>query len=218
MGTPDEPVGTSLGAHALTRSLPAGLASWWLSQPISFAREIAALTHAVPAADIACLGATLLAKLAQGHRLDEAVHLTQRDCAAHVESSATSIMETALTAAISRPRQQDALRQLASDRTASSALAGGVYIASCFPEPDQIRDAMLFAADHGPHVAATAGALLGAAAGVFALPVDLVSRLELAWVADALAHDLISEFVDSPSGSEHAPAADTNWWNRYPGW
>ena len=45
-------------------------------------------------------------------------------------------------------------------------------------------------------------------AGVFALPVDLVSRLELAWVADVLAQDLISEFVDSPSGSEYEPAAD----------
>jgi diguanylate cyclase (GGDEF)-like protein len=47
---------------------------------------------------------------------------------------------------------------------------------------------------------------------------QLVSRLELAWVADVLAQDLIAEFVDSPSGSDYEPAADPTWWNRYPGW
>jgi hypothetical protein len=62
------------------------------------------------------------------------------------------------------------------------------------------------------------GALPGTAHGVDALPVDLVSRLELGWVADILAHDMVSEFTESPSGSEYAPSEDPTWWNRYPGW
>ncbi len=217
-GTLDKPVGTSLGAHALIRSLPVGLAVGWLGRPVAFAREIAALTHAVPAADVAGVGASLLAKLAGGHQFNEAVQRTLEDCATHVSRSATSILEEALTAAESDPRQIDVLRRLASDRQASSALAGGVYVAASFAEPDRIREAVLFAADVGEHVAAAAGAFLAAAAGVFALPVDLVSRLELAWVADVLAQDLISEIVDSPSGSDYEPAADPTWWNRYPGW
>jgi hypothetical protein len=53
---------------------------------------------------------------------------------------------------------------------------------------------------------------------VDALPVDWVSRLELAWVADTLARDMISEFTDSPSGSEYSEAPDPHWWDRYPGW
>ncbi|MFE7529404.1 hypothetical protein ACFU7Y_27335 [Kitasatospora sp. NPDC057542] len=60
--------------------------------------------------------------------------------------------------------------------------------------------------------------LLGAAHGVDALPVELLSRLELAWVLDVLARDLLQEYVDSPGGSEHVPARDPHWWNRYPGW
>jgi len=45
-----------------------------------------------------------------------------------------------------------------------------------------------------------------------------VSRLELAWIADVLAQDLISQYVDNPAGSDYEPAADPTWWNRYPGW
>jgi ADP-ribosylglycohydrolase len=218
MGTLDEPVGTSLGAHALIRSLPVGLAVGWLGRPVAFAREIAALSHAVPAADVAGVGASLLAKLAGGQQFQEAAQRTLEDCATHVSPSATSILEGALTAAESHPRQMDELRRLAPDRQARSALAGGVFVAASFPEPERIREAVLFAAEVGAHVAAVAGALLAAAAGVFALPIDLVSRLELAWVADVLAQDLISEYGDSPSGSDDEPASDPTWWNRYPGW
>jgi hypothetical protein len=213
MGTLDKPVGTSVGAHALTRGLPVGLAAGWLAEPAGTAREMAATTHAVAAADIAALGASIMVNLAQGHRIDEAVHHAERVCAAGTPGSV-------LSAARSHPAQTVVLRQLAPDARAGSALAGGVYVATSFPEPAQIRDALLFAADAGDggHAATVAGAFLGAAHGSDALPVDLVSRLELAWVADVLAHDMISEFTESPSGTEHTPATDPTWWNRYPGW
>ncbi|NUP38643.1 MAG: hypothetical protein HOY76_16895 [Streptomyces sp.] len=54
--------------------------------------------------------------------------------------------------------------------------------------------------------------------GVEALPVDLISRHELAWVLDTLARDLLMELEDSPSGSEYVPGWDPHWWHRYPGW
>jgi hypothetical protein len=60
--------------------------------------------------------------------------------------------------------------------------------------------------------------LLGAVHGVSALPVDLVSRLELAWVVDTLARDVVVKLLDSPGGSQYAPARDATWWDRYPGW
>ena len=54
--------------------------------------------------------------------------------------------------------------------------------------------------------------------GVEALPVDLISRHELAWVLDTLARDLLMELEDSPSGSEYVPGWDPHWWHRHPGW
>ncbi|MFD8078329.1 ADP-ribosylglycohydrolase family protein [Streptomyces sp. NPDC059718] len=48
------------------------------------------------------------------------------------------------------------------------------------------------AAPDGAAVAAVTGALLGAAHGVRALPAGPLSRHELAWVLDTLAHDLIA--------------------------
>jgi ADP-ribosylglycohydrolase len=213
MGTPDKPVGTSLGAHALTRTLPVGLTAWWLAEPTRIAREIAATTHALAAADIAALGTTILLNLAQGHPLDQALDHAQSE-------GADRVLNSAFSSARSHPADTAVMRQLAPDARASSALAAGIYVAASFPHPAQVRDALLFAADarDGRHVAAVTGALLGTAHGADALPVDLVSRLELAWVADVLAHDMVSEFTDSPSGTEYSPATDPTRWNRYPGW
>ncbi|MGW3248242.1 hypothetical protein [Streptomyces sp. NPDC001070] len=73
-------------------------------------------------------------------------------------------------------------------------------------------------APDGDSVACMTGALLGAAHGAQALPVDLVSRHELAWVLDTLARDLVAQFSDSPSGSEYVPGWDPHRWDRYPGW
>jgi ADP-ribosylglycohydrolase len=83
-----------------------------------------------------------------------------------------------------------------------------------------VHDALRFAAGapDGDSVACVAGALLGAAHGVEALPIDLISRHELAWVLDTLAHDLIAQFADSPSGDGYGGGWDPHWWGRYPGW
>ncbi|MFJ9740510.1 ADP-ribosylglycohydrolase family protein [Streptomyces sp. NPDC101166] len=97
------------------------------------------------------------------------------------------------------------LAQLAPDATAPSALLGGLYVAASFPDRYQVDAALRFAAQapDGDSVACVAGALLGAAHGAEALPVDLVSRHELAWVLDTLARDLVAQLTDSPSGGEY---------------
>ncbi|MBM2618758.1 ADP-ribosylglycohydrolase family protein [Actinoplanes sp. LDG1-06] len=171
---------TSTGAHALTRTLPAGLVALWGMDAARLAHGIAATTHADEAADVAAMGATAVAALAQGRKVE-----------------------------IDLPEKKD--------ERAVSALAGGIAILRAFPRPDQVRDALVAAVAKGPHVATVAGALLGTAHGVDALPVDWVSRLELAWVGDVLARDLVAEFEEHPSGSEYEPAPDGRWWNRYPG-
>ena len=216
-GSLDEPSTSSIGAHALIRSLPAG---FWGPQPSRPAAEIAALTHAPAAAGAAALGATIVANLVRGHEIVDAVQRSERDCRGYLLQAAESPITSALAASRQHPSQLAVLAELVPKATAPAVLAGAVYVAIGFPEPQQIRDALLFAASvpHGEHIAATVGSFLGTAHGVDALPVDWVSRLELAWVADTLSRDMISEFTDSPSGSEYSEAPDPHWWDRYPGW
>ncbi len=73
-------------------------------------------------------------------------------------------------------------------------------------------------APDGESVACVAGALLGAAHGVEALPAQLVSRHELAWVLDTLARDLLCTVTSSPGGDEYTAGWDPRWSERYPGW
>ncbi|KHD75993.1 hypothetical protein MB27_19040 [Actinoplanes utahensis] len=220
MGEIGKPVGGSVGAHGLTRVLPVGLTAEWVPEPARFAAEIAATTHAGKAVHAAALGATIIAGIAKGQGLEEAVQQSQWESLNFLEQPVESPVASAVEAARSQPRQTTKLARLVPDARAAAALAGGVYVALCFPGRDQIRDALLFAAScgNGSHVAAVAGALLGAAHGADALSVDWVSRLELAWVADVLARDLIAEFADEPSGTEYAQGGDPYWSDRYPGW
>jgi hypothetical protein len=207
MGTPEKPVGSSAGAHGLTRCLPIGLIARWSPDPERLAAEVAATTHAVEATIAAALGVRLIAAIVAGQEIM---------AAAHDEPA----LRAAVAAAGSRPGQLSMLDEVAPDARAMSVLAGGVYAAVSFAGRAQVRDGLRFAASGagGAHTAVVAGALLGAVHGVDALPVDWVSRLELGWVGDTLARDLLTEFLDRPSGGEYAPAADPHWWNRYPGW
>lgn len=215
-GSIDAPVGSSVGAHGLTRSLPAAFCPQWGPSPGRYAAEVAALTHGPEAIETAEVAATIIHHLWQRTDIPTAVHqaLTER------QGTVTKALEEALAAARSRPQQLTELARLAPDERACSALAGAVYVTCSLPDPGRITEALLFAAsagDHG-HTATVTGALLGAAYGVAALPADLLSRLELVWVADTLARDLVAEQLDSPSGGDYRPGDDPHWWNRYPGW
>ncbi|WP_446215545.1 ADP-ribosylglycohydrolase family protein [Micromonospora sp. IBHARD004] len=210
---------TSTGAHALIRSLPAGLhgkcpqAAW-------AAAIAAASTHAAEAASAAALGAGIVANLVEKQELARAVDLAERACASDPQLSGELSLAPALALARSQPREAAVLTRLAPDARATSALTGGVYVAASFPRPEQVKEALLFAASAGDggHAAAVAGAFLGTSHGFDALPVELVSRLELAWVADTLARDLVTELVDVPAGTGYTPATDPHWSDRYPCW
>ncbi|MGN9804755.1 ADP-ribosylglycohydrolase family protein [Micromonospora sp. L32] len=212
MGTIAKPGGKSTGAHALTRTLPVGL------YPSCNPVEVAALTHSGEALGAAWLGATVVRLLAAGNRLSEALESTRLHAADWFPVAERSLAP-ALAAARARPGTLQEFTRLATDARAVSALAGGVYTAASFPERDMVREALLFAASAGDggHTATVAGALLGTAHGPDALPVDWLSRLELAWPADTLTRDLVTQMADSPSGGEYVDATDPHWWSRYPG-
>jgi ADP-ribosylglycohydrolase len=133
---------------------------------------------------------------------------------------------SAFHAARSAPRDQENLANLAPDRSAVSALAGGIYATLSFPGEDETAQALEFArqAPDGDSAAAVAGAFLGSRHGYEAFPTTWVGRLELGWAIDRLARDLAAQVREhqggnpwkSDSHSEHV--AIDPWWDRkYPG-
>ncbi|MYR46058.1 hypothetical protein GTW67_29430 [Streptomyces sp. SID5910] len=221
---------TSRGCHAMTRTLPLALAGLdWARQ----AGELAALTHGDPAA----LSATAQATVLLHHCLAGAPSATDHDNRAVRDAMEAGLaalptsgepttgdehgrLMTAYGLGADQPAHAPTLAHLAPDPTAPSALLGAVYTASSFPCRTQLRTALDFAAQapDGDSVACVTGALLGAVHGSEALPADLVSRHELAWVLDTLARDMLTEANESPSGSEYVRGWDPYWCDRYPGW
>lgn len=224
MGTTHEPVNNSFGNQAMVRTIPAAVSNFpgtTESYRHSLAIELGALTHGHPDGYGAAGDGVLVAS----------AFLKSGDAATGVERALSMLARTqpravrmdpyreAIRQAQSRPRSSQWLTRHAADRSGAIALAAALYVVGSFAERDDIVDALIFAsqAADGPAVSATAGALLGALHGFDALPVELVSRLELIWVADVLARDLIVQDTEGPSGGEYGGAIDPHWWDRYPG-
>lgn len=210
---------SSLGPRAVTRTLPVGLYAR-AGEAAQLAGEIAALTHRDEAIVAAALGAATVQLLSEGAPVDQAVATAQEHAVRLGSGPGPELVGTALAEGQAKPGSEDLLARITGDASAACALAAGVYVAASFPEPERVRDALLFAASAGDggHVATVAGALLGAAHGPDALPVAWLSRLELVWVADTLARDLVRQLAESPAGSDYAEPTDPHWWDRYPGW
>lgn len=153
------------------------------------------------------------------------VYAVEIDPVRDLSSTSLGRLREARDAAISEPGHEGILVRLAPDKSSLSALAGGLYVAISYPERDMVRDALQFAsrAPDGDSVAAVAGAMIGAAAGYEALPVDLVSRLEMGWVMDRLAIDYHALLVGGHTSSKGklsgswAPLGDVSWSYKYPG-
>jgi hypothetical protein len=188
---------TSRGHHALSPRLP--LAA--VAAPADWTREVVLGTHGDPDAVRAAVAGVELARavLRTGSVLDA--------------------LRAAQEPVLEEVRAGGAPAALAPDHSAVSALRGGVALAVGCPGPAAIAQT-LSAARELPvpgAVGPVAGALLGAAHGAEALPVELVARLELGWAVDTLARDLVAQIEDRPGGSEYQQPADRHWYPRYPG-
>lgn len=221
MGTVEEPSTSSAGSHAAVRGLVVGALDWThaVGDVTALARDVGALTHgAAGGYDAAAVAAQLVACCGRAEDVGGAVErlLAQPPTVSHEQ--VLDSVRRAVQQATARPRDHSALRMLASDKSASSALAGGVYAAASFPRRDDVAAAMVFLEGTNQGAAAVAGAVLGSIHGTESLPVKDIAALELVWVLDTLARDLVSELLDHPSGGEYAAASDPHWWARYPGW
>lgn len=198
----------------------------WLLEAIDRdARALAGMTHRNGESE-ACAGfaTRLLAEaLLESDKVQDAV---RRTMAGGTDRIIEARIQTTWDLGASEPCVPSHLERLAPKKTASSALAGGLYVALSFPDVDTVAEALEFAgwAPDGDSVAAVAGALLGAVHGYEALPVALTARLELGWVMDQLGGDLARQVAQNQAGdgwkSESPaprPPLDPWWDTRYPG-
>lgn len=219
----EEPGGVnpqSVGGQGLTRGAICGiLGPLWDAQAVgALARDVARLTHAPEAARVAGIAATAVRECVTTGDWSQGYSII-RDVG---PSSLVARLDAAFSEGQRGSIATDGLQRHATDRTTPSCFVGGMYLfATACQHPDESLEDLLRAARKAPDGAATgavAGALYGASFGADALPVDGISRLELAWLGDTLARDLYRQFTLQPSGNEFAEGADPHWFSRYPGW
>lgn len=220
----------SHGCQALLRGLPIAALAGPRSeaapdQVADYACSVAKLTHDHPRGIAAVhLAATILVLCLPEQRSVAAA--IREGIGRGVPDEIHTEVGEAFRQGMSAPCVPQTLERLAPDKTAASALAGGIYVALSFPEVDTVAEALEFAgwAPDGDSVAAVAGAFLGAMHGYESLPAALTSRLELGWVMDKLAVDLARQAVENQAGSgwksedpEPEPPVDPWWDTKYPG-
>ena len=154
--------------------------------------DLAAITHGHPSG---CLSAGVLAVIVSlvlvGGALTEAIHAAKEELRKHPSHKETlSAVEKAERLAKSRPRERSALRELGKGFVAEEALAMGIY---CALGARDFEDGIVLAVNHSgdsDSTGAITGNLLGAAAGIEAIPERWLARLELRSTIEAIAADL----------------------------
>ena len=187
LGTPERPTSHSMGCQGLTRVMPLALMGFGgrTEQAVDLARRATALTHGSPVGlGVTAAGITVAAHCLRSARRTactrEPTRPTSSICPSQCPTEHVAVLGLDYgKGSVSR------LREIAPDKTSRSALLGGMYVASTYPHAHQFTEALHFAAQapDGDSVGAMTGALLGASHGASQLPVDLVSRHELAWVS-----------------------------------
>ncbi len=154
--------------------------------------DLAAITHGHPSG---CLSAgafaVMVSLLLVGSSLKDAIYAAKEELSKHPSHKETlAAIEKAENLAISRPRERSALRELGKGFVAEEALAMGVY---CALGARDFEDGIILAVNHSGDSDSTGsitGNLLGAAAGIEAIPDHWLARLELRSTIEAIAGDL----------------------------
>ncbi|KAB2963796.1 MAG: ADP-ribosylglycohydrolase family protein [Thermoanaerobaculia bacterium] len=226
----DPAVNTSKGCGGVMRVAPVGL----LPGPgtggeptpcegiFRLGVEIAALTHGHPSGQLPAgvLAATLHGIVHQGQTLsralDDAIDILRRH-RAH-EETLEALQAARSLAGRGKPTAEQ-VETLGGGWVAEEALAIAAYAA--LSRPDDLREAMLLAANHSGDSDSTAsitGQLLGAVHGESALPADWLADLEGRETINRLADDFVLQMTGRAPMSEVAWGTDftPEWYLRYP--
>jgi ADP-ribosyl-[dinitrogen reductase] hydrolase len=163
-----------------------------LSNIFATGKDLAAITHGHPSGFLSAgTFAVMVSLVLSGISLTDAIHPAKevlRQHSSHKETLAA--IEKAESLAKSRPRDRSALRELGKGFVAEEALAMGIYSAL---GAKNFEDGIILAVNHSGDSDSTGsitGNLLGAAAGVEAIPERWLAHLELRLTIEAIADDL----------------------------
>ncbi|MFC0527447.1 ADP-ribosylglycohydrolase family protein [Phytohabitans kaempferiae] len=224
MGTPDDPKNPdSKGCGTVMRSAPFGLdPREWATPERAFdlAVECATQTHGHPTGYLAAGAfAAIVRALVAGRDLRAAVAVGLDLLAGRPGHEETTAALRAALAATGRPPAPDEVERLGGAWIAEEALAIGVYCALSYPDPADVRKALLLSVNHSGDSDSTGsvcGNLLGAWHGETALPPDWAAVVEGRGTILALADDLAMEYTQGGQlHGDHGP--HTAWTRRYPG-
>ena len=163
-----------------------------LSNIFATGRDLAAITHGHPSGFLSAgvLG-VVVSLMFVGGTLHDVLHTAKEELRKHPSHKETlAAIERAESLAKSRPRERNALRELGKGFVAEEALAIGLY---CALGAKSFEDGIILAVNHSGDSDSTgtiAGNLLGAAAGVEAIPERWLVHLELRSTIEAIADDL----------------------------
>jgi ADP-ribosylglycohydrolase len=200
------------------RSAPFGLARVGVERCFQDAIEGAVLTHGHPTGYLAAgTFAAIIHGLVEGDSLPVAVARAVEILVTHDAHGETlAAVDAALAAASSTP-SAEAVERLGGGWVAEEALAIGLYCALVYPEPAQVRDALLLAVNHSGDSDSTGsicGNLLGTLHGETALPADWVAEVEGRGTILTLADDFALEQTQSDQlHGDYGPM--TGWRRRY---
>ena len=179
--------------------------------------DLAAITHGHPSGCLSTGALAVIVALAlTGSPLKESIAATKEELRkqkSHKETLAA--IEKAEALAHARPRDRSALRLMGKGFIAEEALAMGLY---CALSAENFEEAIILAVNHSGDSDSTGtitGNLLGAAAGVEAIPARWLAALELRSTIEALADDLAA-FPEWHLRAASAADERTFYANRYP--
>ena len=216
----------SKGCGAVMRVAPIGLLLAHASESKGFDERVfdrgvedAALTHGHPSGQLpAGFLALLIALLAKGHGLAEAIARARAALSARASSAETlTLADRAVTLANAAPNDPSALAALGEGWVAEEALAIGLY---CAVGASSFESAVVLAVNHdgdSDSTGAITGNILGTLLGESAIPRRWLAVLEARDIIERIAEDLATvpngDF-DADDGSERTRAL----LERYPPW
>ncbi|VTR71242.1 Predicted ADP-ribosylglycohydrolase [Desulfosarcina cetonica] len=197
MGTIAQPINASKGCGGVMRVAPVGFACADVSAAFQLGCASAAITHGHPTGYLSAgFMAVLIASIAGGARLPEAVDAARRILATHAGHEESS---HAVAAAVALSRRGDptpaTMETLGAGWVADEALAMGLYAALVAGR--DFRRGVLLAVNHSgdsDSTGAIAGSIIGACYGADVIPSDWLAELELRAVITEVAADLADTF------------------------
>jgi ADP-ribosylglycohydrolase len=179
--------------------------------------DLAAITHGHPSGCLSAgVHAVIVGLVLTGDPLKTAIAAAKVELRKQKSHKETLFaIERAETLAQDRPRDRTALRLMGKGFVAEEALAIGLY---CALSAQDFEDGVILAVNHSGDSDSTgtiAGNLLGAAAGVQAIPERWLAVLELRSTIEAIADDLAA-FPEWRLGSKGDAEERTFYANRYP--